>query len=82
MGKNYGWMFTAYGVGGIVGPIMAGMFKTAGKAAIQSAADPASALNAALNAWYPAFIIAGAACLFAAVLALLLKPPTRPAAAR
>jgi OFA family oxalate/formate antiporter-like MFS transporter len=30
VGQNYGWMFTAYGVGGIVGPIMAGMFKDSG----------------------------------------------------
>jgi OFA family oxalate/formate antiporter-like MFS transporter len=27
VGTNYGWMFTAYGVGGIVGPIMAGYIK-------------------------------------------------------
>lgn len=26
VGRNYGWVFTAYGVGGIIGPIMAGMF--------------------------------------------------------
>ena len=30
VGQNYGWMFTAYGVGGIVGPIMAGIFKDSG----------------------------------------------------
>ncbi len=30
VGQNYGWMFTAYGVGGIVGPIMAGAFKDGG----------------------------------------------------
>jgi OFA family oxalate/formate antiporter-like MFS transporter len=30
VGQNYGWMFTAYGVGGIVGPIMAGMFRDSG----------------------------------------------------
>lgn len=75
VGKNYGWMFTAYGVGGIVGPIMAGLFKAAGKAAEQGAATRAEALTAALNAWHPAFIIAGIACLFAAVLAVLLRPP-------
>jgi OFA family oxalate/formate antiporter-like MFS transporter len=28
--QNYGWKFTAYGVGGIVGPIMAGIFRDAG----------------------------------------------------
>ena len=26
VGRNYGWVFTAYGVGGIVGPIMAASF--------------------------------------------------------
>ncbi len=30
IGQNYGWMFTAYGVGGIVGPIMAGAFRDSG----------------------------------------------------
>ncbi|MBN1630035.1 MAG: OFA family MFS transporter [Thermoleophilia bacterium] len=30
VGQNYGWMFTAYGIGGIVGPIMAGMFRDSG----------------------------------------------------
>jgi len=25
VGRNYGWVFTAYGVGGIIGPIMAGI---------------------------------------------------------
>ncbi|MDX1741698.1 MAG: OFA family MFS transporter, partial [Rhodothermales bacterium] len=30
VGQNYGWMFTAYGVGGIVGPIMAGAFRDSG----------------------------------------------------
>lgn len=30
LGQNYGWVFTAYGVGGIVGPIMAGIFRDNG----------------------------------------------------
>jgi MFS transporter, OFA family, oxalate/formate antiporter len=30
VGQNYGFMFTAYGIGGIVGPIMAGMFRDSG----------------------------------------------------
>jgi OFA family oxalate/formate antiporter-like MFS transporter len=29
VGENYGWVFTAYGVGGIVGPIMAAGFREA-----------------------------------------------------
>lgn len=62
VGANYGWMFTAYGVGGIVGPIMAGLFKDAGAAK-------------GVDAWFPAFIIAGIACLVAAGIGLALKPP-------
>jgi OFA family oxalate/formate antiporter-like MFS transporter len=27
VGRNYGWVFTAYGVGGIIGPIMAGIMR-------------------------------------------------------
>lgn len=65
VGKNYGWMFTAYGVGGIVGPIMAGIFKDAGA-------------ESGVNAWFPAFIIAGIACLVAAAIGLALKPPHAP----
>ena len=63
IGPNYGWVFTAYGVGGIVGPVLAGYFKDAAKGG-----DP--------SAWLTPFVIAGVACLAAAVLALLLKAPS------
>ncbi|MEW6250566.1 MAG: OFA family MFS transporter [Planctomycetota bacterium] len=66
VGKNYGWMFTAYGVGGIVGPIMAAAFADASK-------------GKGVDAWLPAFLIAGIACLVAALLAGLLRAPRRPA---
>ncbi len=66
VGKNYGWMFTAYGVGGIVGPIMAASFADASK-------------GKGVDAWWPAFLISGVACLVAAVLSLLLRPPRAPA---
>lgn len=62
IGPNYGWVFTAYGVGGIVGPLLGGYFKDAAKGG-----DP--------SAWLTPFVIAGVACLAAAVLALLLKAP-------
>lgn len=32
VGRNYGWVFTAYGVGGIIGPIMAAAIRDAGQA--------------------------------------------------
>lgn len=62
VGANYGWVFSSYGVGGIVGPVLAGYFKS-------------TAVGGEPSAWLPPFIIAGIACLAAAVLALLLKSP-------
>lgn len=62
VGRNYGWVFSAYGVGGIVGPIMAGKF-----------GDLVGSKG--VEAWHPAFIIAGIGCLVAAVLALTLTAP-------
>lgn len=64
MGKNYGWVFLAYGVGGIVGPQMAGLFKDAG-------------VGKGAQAWLPAFLISGVLCLVAAAVAGLVKRPTR-----
>jgi OFA family oxalate/formate antiporter-like MFS transporter len=66
VGKNYGWVFLAYGVGGILGPIMAGYFKDAGTAQ-------------GVQAWLPAFIISGLLCLVAAVIASRVTRPEKPA---
>ncbi len=68
VGQNYGYVFSSYGIGGIIGPtLLAGYFKDAG-----AVGD--------VNAWLPAFIIAGALCIVAVVLALLLKAPEIPEA--
>ena len=61
VGTNYGWVFTAYGVGGIVGPYLGGYFKGA-------------ATGGEVSAWATPFVIAGIACLVAAALAFVLKP--------
>ena len=61
VGHNYGWVFLAYGVAGIAGPQVAGYFKDA-------------AGSAGVDAWLTPFIIAGCACIGAAVIALSLKP--------
>lgn len=63
LGPNYGWVFLAYGVAGIAGPQVAGYFK-----------DAAKTSGAGVAAWNTPFIVAGVACLAAAVIALLLKP--------
>lgn len=54
-GANYGAVFTSYGVGGILGPVMAGKVWDS------------------MGTYRTAFIIAGIACIAAAVLALVLK---------
>jgi len=68
VGKNYGWLFTAYGVAGIAGPLLAGFFKDAAK----GSAEPI--------VWMTPFIIAGVACLLGAVIMALTKRPSRAAA--
>jgi OFA family oxalate/formate antiporter-like MFS transporter len=66
VGRNYGWVFTSYGVGGIIGPIMAGHFKDIG-------------LGKGVSAWMPAFVIAGIALLVVAALMTRLKPVAKKA---
>jgi len=61
VGLNYGYVFTAYGVGGIIGPIMAGYIRDVWKD------------------FHSAFVISGIACLVAAAIALMLKPPVQAA---
>ena len=60
--RNYGWVFTSYGVGGILGPVMAGYFKDMGT-------------GKGVSAWMPAFMIAGACLVAVAFLMTLVKPP-------
>jgi len=70
VGSNYGWIFTAYGVAGLAGPLLAGYFKDAA----QGAAEP--------SAWMTPFIIAGAVCLLGAVIISLTVRPRRLPQAR
>ncbi len=63
VGRNYGWMFTAYGFAGIAGPQLAGHFK-----------DTASGSSGPI-VWMTPFIIAGVGCLIGGIIVLLLKPP-------
>lgn len=64
LGLNYGWVFTAYGVGGILGPILAGVLH-----------DASLKSNTGLQGWLTVFIICGVACLTAAVIGWFVKPP-------
>jgi MFS family permease len=63
VGSNYGWVFTAYGIAGIAGPLLAGHFKDT----VQGTVQP--------DVWMTPFIIAAAACLLGAlVMALTTRP--------
>jgi len=63
VGSNYGWMFTAYGVAGLAGPLLAGYFKDAA----QGASQP--------GVWMTPFIIAGGVCLAGAVIMAFTTEP-------
>lgn len=63
LGNNYGWMFTAYGIAGILGPQLAGWFK-----------DSASG-SGAPDVWMTPFIIAGVACIIGAIIMKTTNPP-------
>ena len=67
VGSNYGWMFTAYGIAGLAGPLLAGYFKDAA----QGAAQP--------GAWMTPFIVAGVVCFVGAIIiAMTVRPKARP----
>ena len=70
VGANYGWVFTSYGLGGIVGPILGGWFGDFAKN------------SGSLAVWLVPFLVAAGACLLAAVLAVILKSPSRADDAR
>lgn len=82
IGVNYGWMFTAYGAGGIAGPYLAAsLMKTVSK--IDYLAPGANAgevitKSFAAGDYRMAFWVSGAACIAAALLALSLKAPKAP----
>jgi MFS family permease len=66
VGSNYGYVFTAYGIAGILGPQLAGLFKDSA----QNNADP--------QVWMAPFIIAGVACLIGALIMIFTKPMRTP----
>jgi MFS family permease len=63
VGSNYGWVFTAYGIAGIAGPLLAGYFKDAAQGATMPAV------------WMTPFIIAGVACLAATAIIAFSRGP-------
>lgn len=63
VGDNYPLVFLAYGVGGIIGPLLGGLMKDFGSGSGDA------------TTWLWAFVPAGVACLAGAVIMLTLKRP-------
>jgi MFS family permease len=61
IGENYGWVFLAYGLAGIFGPLLAGVVKDT------------SGSSASIDFWLIPFLAASGACLIAMVLTFFLK---------
>jgi OFA family oxalate/formate antiporter-like MFS transporter len=75
VGTNYGWMFTAYGIGGIVMPLIAGRFRDMAKAA--AANLDVIDISFLTKAWIPPLVIGGIVCLLAAFISIMAKPPQK-----
>jgi len=79
-GVNYGWMFSAYGAGGIFGPFLAAWLMRVTAKVPYLATDAAGAQiekTFAVGNYQMAFIVAGAMCLAAALVSLLVRPPRK-----
>ncbi len=81
VGANYGWMFTAYGAGGLFGPWLAPKLMEVIKKIPYESLDKAGALISPApmfdaGNYMPAFIISGIMCLVSALLILLVKAPS------
>ncbi len=83
IGVNYGWMFSAYGVGGLAGPWLAArlMRVVAEVPYFSKAGLEAADKTFAVGDYRPAFLTAGVACALAGALVLAVRKPQRPAAA-
>jgi len=77
LGVNYGWMFTAYGVGGLLGPFLAARLMSVAGRVPYITADGSQKVFEVAN-YRPAFLVAGFTCLVAAGLIAALKRPAPP----
>jgi len=79
-GVNYGWMFSAYGAGGIFGPFLAAWLMRVTAKVPYLATDAAGAQiekTFTVGNYQMAFIVAGAMCLAAALVSLLVRQPRK-----
>ena len=81
IGVNYGWMFSAYGAGGLVGPFLAAwLMKVVANVPCQVAEPGGQVVEKmlAVGNYKPAFLTAGIACVIAAVVIAIALNPTKP----
>jgi MFS transporter, OFA family, oxalate/formate antiporter len=79
VGANYGWMFTAYGAGGLFGPWLAPkLMQIVQKISYESIDKAGAVVLRSFDAgnFLTAFIISGIMCLVSAVLIFMVKPPS------
>ena len=83
IGVNYGWMFSAYGAGGLVGPWLAAKLMTVVAKVAYQVTEPSGVVQKEfeVGSYRRAFVAAGIACLVAAVVCLVIKAPRPPQAA-
>jgi MFS transporter, OFA family, oxalate/formate antiporter len=77
IGVNYGWMFTAYGAGGIFGPYLAAvLMRVVGDMTymVKDAHGVLTEKTFGVGDYRLAFLISGIACLVAAALITQVKP--------
>ena len=82
IGVNYGWMFTAYGAGGLVGPFLAAYLMKASQSIEYLVAEGSGEIvtrSFEAGDYRQAFFISGITCLIAAAVMLFLKAPTASA---
>lgn len=80
VGVNYGWMFTAYGAGGLFGPWLAPKLMTIVQKIPYETVDKAGVITMktyAAGNYVTSFIISGVMCLVAIAIVWLVKPPAK-----
>ncbi|MCX7945165.1 MAG: OFA family MFS transporter [Deltaproteobacteria bacterium] len=78
VGANYGWMFSAYGAGGLFGPWLApklmSVLKSVPYEAVEKSGEVVQKIYEAGN-YTDAFVISGGLCIISAILIFILKAP-------
>lgn len=82
IGVNYGWMFLAYGAGGLFGPWLAPkLMKVVATIPYLNAKGIVEPKPFEAGNYMTAFLISGAMCIVSALIILVVKPPVAKAAA-